>query len=270
MTALHSFAGVLAVAVAIVASPALAQDTSAPDKEVSAADKETARQLLDEGDAARSAGRLEEALKKYEAADAIMGVPTTSVEVGKALEALGRFVEARDAYLRTVRYDVRGDNAPFRDAQAEADRRAHAVVARIATLEVTLKGPAEDDVLTVLIDGVEVPRAGIGRRAIDPGEHEVVVRGEGYAEARRKISLGEGETVPVELTLERQATPTPPPKEGEASRGFPIWATVGFSVAAVGVGLGTAMGILSLGKAGELEDQCPDSLCRDPSLEDTQ
>src|SRR5262249_44553309 len=50
----------------------------------SAADRETARKLLDDGDAAFEKKDYDGALKAYAAAHAIMHVPTTGIEVAKA------------------------------------------------------------------------------------------------------------------------------------------------------------------------------------------
>src|SRR5436190_23509399 len=54
--------------------------------EPSAADKETARSLMDEGDRKFAAKDYKGALDAYQGAHAIMGVPTTGLEVAKAQE----------------------------------------------------------------------------------------------------------------------------------------------------------------------------------------
>src|SRR5262245_66695671 len=70
----------------------------------SAQDRERARGFMDLGDDKTAAGDLEGALKAYQAADGIMGVPTTGLEVARALEKLGRLIEARDACVRVTRF----------------------------------------------------------------------------------------------------------------------------------------------------------------------
>src|SRR5262245_53464167 len=91
------FARIAAVA-SVALSSALA--VAAP----SAQDRERARTFMDLGDDKAAAGDLEGALKAYQAADGIMGVPTTGLEVGRALEKLGRLIEARDAFVRVARF----------------------------------------------------------------------------------------------------------------------------------------------------------------------
>lgn len=260
---------------------------------MSPADKETARQLMDQGDVAYANGDLERALAKYRAADDIMGVPTTAFEVGKTLEALGQLVEARDAYLRVIRYRLDEPNTAFERAKGKAEERAARIGDAIATLELTISGVAEGSELEVLIDGVRVSAAGIGQRSVNPGEHTIVVRASGYREGRATVSLSEGETKQAEIVLVEDvddATPVLTPTSRPTSRptpaptpttadpvdaggmDFPVWATVGFSVGLIGFGVGAAFGVLSLGKAGDLEEACSDDSVCQPGigLEKTQ
>ncbi len=256
---------------------------------VSAADKETARQLMDQGDAAYGSGDLARALDKYRAADDIMGVPTTAFEVGRTYEAMGLLVEARDAYLRAVRFRLDEPNAAFEEAKTKADERAAVLGDRIATLKLTIAGVTDDVSLEILIDGVRVSAAGVGQRSVNPGEHTIVVRAPGYREGRARVSLSEGETTQTEIVLEEDPDalapaplPTPDPSpvptpepvaipEQDGAK-FPVWATVGFSVGLVGFGVGAAFGILSLSKAGDLEEACSDRGVCEPGigLEETQ
>ena len=70
------------------------------------ADRETARTLMDQADAQFEAKSYAEALKLYQAAHDLMGVPTTGLEVAKARAALGQLVEARDMALSVTRIPV--------------------------------------------------------------------------------------------------------------------------------------------------------------------
>jgi PEGA domain len=253
-----------------VTAPAWAQN-------VSPGDKETARRLMDEGDTAFAAKDLGVALKKYQGADAIMGVPTTAVEVGKTLEAMGKLVEARDAYLRVVRFPLDKPNKAFESAKLSADEHAQALTARIATLQLRISGIDDGTELQVSIDGNPVSAAGLGQRSVNPGDHRIVVTAPGYLEASEQVTLGEGETKPLAITLKKDAdtvvapvpspvpskpaATAPPPSVDPHEGGFPVWATVGFSVGAVGIGVGAAFGILSLQKAGDLDEACPDQTC---------
>ena len=89
----NAFVIVGALAAAPVLYPRIAR------AEPTAGDKETARSLMDEGDRKFAAKDFKGALDAYQGAHAIMGVPTTGIEVAKAQEALGLLVEARDTLL---------------------------------------------------------------------------------------------------------------------------------------------------------------------------
>ncbi|HEX4448937.1 MAG TPA: hypothetical protein VH044_19485, partial [Polyangiaceae bacterium] len=62
----------------------------------SAADRETARSMMQEGRDLREKGDLKGALQRFKAADDIMHVPTTSLEVARTQVSLGLLVEALD------------------------------------------------------------------------------------------------------------------------------------------------------------------------------
>src|SRR5271169_6333782 len=87
----------------IVAFASILGTTSAR-AEPSAADRETARTLMQQGRELRAKGDLKEALKRFQAADEIMHVPSTGLEVAKSQVAIGELVEARDtiAAIRRV------------------------------------------------------------------------------------------------------------------------------------------------------------------------
>jgi hypothetical protein len=110
----------LALALA-VASPAAAAPTPP-----SATQKETARGLMEAGDAKLAAGDIAGALHAYRSADAIMGVPTTSFAVARALVQLGQLVEAADAVARVRRH-------PLAPGEPAAFTRAFVVAAAVET-----------------------------------------------------------------------------------------------------------------------------------------
>src|SRR5262249_21604289 len=66
-------------------------------------EKDRARALMDDGDRAFDAGDYPTALRDYEAAHAIMAVPTTGLWLAKTQAALGKLVEARDTAVAVTR-----------------------------------------------------------------------------------------------------------------------------------------------------------------------
>ena len=114
----------LAVALALGGATARAEP-SAADKaraEPSAADKARATQLMDDGFDYREKKDEQSALKAFGAADTLMNVPTTAIEVARSQAALGMLVEARDTAARVTKMPVRAkEPAPFMQARKEAE-----------------------------------------------------------------------------------------------------------------------------------------------------
>jgi hypothetical protein len=205
----------------VIASPALSRVARA---DPTAADKETARTLLDDGDRKFSAKDYSGALKSFQAADSMMGVPTTGIEVARAEEALGQLAEAHDKLLEVTRYPQKpGEPAAFTKARADAAVRAEKIAARIPTLKVTLSGPPGGTDVTVTIDGEPLPSAAATLpRKIDPGKHSVVASARGYADAKADVTLREVEAKEVRLTLVPGGPPLgPPPPPGGMVQGPP-------------------------------------------------
>ena len=65
-----------------------------------AEERERARASMDQGDARFESKDYARALEHYRAADQIMGVPTTGIEVGRTLERMGRLLDAREVLRR--------------------------------------------------------------------------------------------------------------------------------------------------------------------------
>ncbi len=243
--------------------------------EPSAADKETARGLMQSGRAARDKGDLKGALKAFTAADAIMHVPTTGLEVAKAQAALGLLVEARDTALRVTRFpQAANEPAPFKEARDAAAQLNDEVEARIPSLTVNVKGLPDGVTATVTVDDAALPSEVIGQpRKLDPGHH-VVVGKAGGATDKKEIDIAERESKDVALDLtgaSAGAAPTttatetataeqPPPPAGRsgASKAMMIG---GFGLAGVGVVAGTITGILSMTKTSSIKQSCTSNQC---------
>ena len=233
-----------------------------PD-DVSTADKAAARQAMDEGDALMAARQYPEALAKYKAADAIMEVPTTTLLVGKAYEAMGKLLEAQEAYLVVGRYTRSpGKEMPdaFIQAKAEAARLGVAIKSRLPKLQITVKGLAPGVEPEVTINGQPITTVGNLARPVNPGTAEIGAKAPGYLEETQSITIAEGETKSVELTLEAgAANPADPAPagNGDTTGGGPPswpWAFVAIGGAALIAGAGT--GIASLVIAGKVKDEC--------------
>jgi hypothetical protein len=259
------------------AAPALA--------EPSAADKETARSLLIEGRAKLAAGDAQAALKAFQAAHAIMGVPTTGLDVAKANVALGQLVEARDMALNITRIPVKpGESEAFAEARTEADKLANELAGRIPSLLIHVQGPPSDAVVSVRVDGAEIPSATLSvPRKVNPGSHMVEASSSGFGTEQRAVTVAEKETAPVEIQLSALApalapASTPQPVEpvtpggvaqanegaGRSTTGW-AWGMGAAGLAALGVGAAFMVDFLNVRKT--VAADCPAGLC-DPKRYD--
>jgi hypothetical protein len=240
--------------------------------EPSAADKETARGLMATGRADRTKGDLAGALKAFVAADAIMKVPTTGLEVARSQVALGQLVEARDTALQVTRLPVTPhEPPPFKAARDAATALADELQARIPSLTVTVKNVPEGTEAAVAIDDAPLPAETMGQpRKLDPGHHVVTAKA-GTAEAKQEIDVAERDTKTVELELPAQAaapaeaaaTPEAAPEAAGGSSTPKIMVIGGFGLAGVGVVVGSITGILSLSKTNSIKSSpaCEGNVC---------
>ena len=254
--------GIIAV-LSFAATPACAAEPTA-------ADRETTRGLLAEGDRLVAAQDYAGALRAFEGAAAIIAVPTTVIEVARMEEALGKLVEARDTYLRAARIPViAGEPAPFAPARQEATELATKLVARIPSIVVAVTGAKSDVVPVVIVDGEEIPAAAaLLPRKVNPGPHTAVVKAVGYKEARRDADVREGEirTVEVMLEIDPAAVPPPttlspsPPSSVHEDRS-PTLMYAGFGTGAAGLAVGTIFGLMSLSRASDARNHCNNNHC---------
>lgn len=272
-----AFATFLVVTAPLVAPIAHAQP--------SAADKETARTLMQDGRTKRTKGDHAGALEAFRAAHQLMKVPTTGLEVGREQIELGQLVEARDTLLDVMRMPKSdGEPAQFAVARKDAQKLADAVAPRIPSIRFVVKGLDPDDALAITVDGVAVPSAIIGvPRKVNPGSHHVVVSARA-TERAVDVQVAEGATadaavdftgVPKPIASTEPATtpngaepvtttttikdPAPPP--AVESRGTSPLVWIGFGLAAVGAVAGTATGIAHITNTSKLEEKCPGGSC---------
>ena len=248
--------GALAGLATLGLGPALAQAQPAATRQVTPADRETARALMDEGDGKIGRGDLRGALDAYLAADKIMGVPTTGLEVGKAQARLGLLLEARDSLLRVTRYPQSAEEPQaYARARADAAELAAQLAGRIPSLQIDVTGPTDDSTIVASVDGLVVP-PGTHRHArkVNPGEKVIRARAKGFRPADQRIALAEGEQRVVRLTLE----PLPP---GEQPAGLSPLIWIGFGLGGAGLIVGGVTGIVSLVRTSDVQSQCIQDVC---------
>ncbi|MBI4700980.1 MAG: tetratricopeptide repeat protein [Deltaproteobacteria bacterium] len=264
-----SFVAALAVAGSSVAQPGRTRE--AP----SAEDKETARNLVRLGDDKLAQGDYKGALEAYRAADAIMGVPTTRLQVGRTLAALGRLTEARDTLLQVARMPREADEPePFLRAREAAAELARQIAERIPSLQIDVVGLAPGIKPELSLDFTPVGNAALSLpRKLDPGTHVVRVAARGMTAFEEAITLAEREQLRLRIVL--QSAPGPdasaspkarPPGAAPGSAptgggGMPAAAWVGLGLGAAGVAAGAVTGILSLSATADAKDLCGEQSC---------
>lgn len=243
---------------------------SAPAWAQSAADRETARSLMDQGDDLRNKGDLKAALQRFQAANEIMHVPTTALEVARTQASMGLLVEARDTLAQIMSSaPTPREPAQFRAARDEAQKLDASLEPRVPMVTVAVTGAKEGSPVSLSVDGVAVPSAVIGLpRRMNPGHH-VMIATTSTQEGRLEINVGEGENKEVSIPLATVAKPTPtttttteeqppPPPEAHRSYALPI---VFFSIGGASLIAGAITGAMELSQQSSLQTNCPNHVC---------
>ena len=237
---------------------------------------------MQQGRELRVKGDLKEALKRFQAADEIMHVPSTALEVARAQVAVGQLVEARDT-IATIRRIAPKPNEPqpFKEARAKAEELDSSLNGRVPALNIVVKGAADGETATVSIDGEALPAGVLGLpRAVDPGHHVVVAKTP-TGEGKQEVDVSEGEQRGVEIALVASAAPvatnepagateTEPETTEPAARshGPTVLTWTGVGIVGVGVIAGTVTGVASLMKKSTLQDECTNHVCGPTSYTD--
>jgi hypothetical protein len=258
-----------------------------------AAERETARRLMDEGKARMKEKDHARAVDLFQRAHDIMHVPTTGIALARAHLAAGHLVEARDAALEVGRMPREGSEpAVFENARKQAKELDAQLKPRIPMLRVKIKG---GNVSRVAIDDVEIPPAIVGEPvAVNPGKRIVTAKSGEAAEARGEIELAERESKEIELVLPHESgkalaatssSSTSPPTPATTStkvygfgndeadfgqRRTPL--ANGLMLGGAGLGaaslvVGSITGAMTLSKSSDLTQQCENDICA-PSARD--
>ena len=236
----------------------------------SLSDRETARSLMDDGDAKREKNDLKAALKSYEAADAIMRVPTTGLEVARAQAQLGLLLEARETLARVMRLPPKpGEPAPFTAARRTAEQLNGELATRLPSITVVVANADPTQPAQIVVDGDPVPAAAAqAPRKVNPGRHAIVVRA-GSTERKQDVTVAERETRTV--TIDLKQPPSPPtahpistewPREPSASALPKVLIIGGLAVGAIGIGVGSVTGLMSFSKVSDVKTDCVDNTCK--------
>lgn len=254
---------------------ACALAVSCPARAQTAADRETARSLMEQGHDLYDKKDFKEALKRFKAANDIMHVPSTALWTAKAQTQLGLLVEARDTIAAMRRMPEKpNDPKPFKDARSEAVRLDDQLASRVAALTIVLKGAPPGDGATMTIDDVQVPATAVGLpRSVDAGHHVVAIKSP-TAQGQSEVDIKEGEQKQLEVNLEAIAPPAPPPPTTEQAPTQPeepsapvrshaptalTW--IGIGLAGAGAIAGGITGVMSMQKTSTIKNDCSNGKC---------
>ena len=182
------------------AAPALAQPAPPP---ATAAGKEHAKKLFEEGVDLEKKADYAGALAKYKEAEQITITAGLRFHTGYCLEMTGKLSAALDEYEGADRI-AREQNK--QEVHAATTARLDPLRARVPQIAIRLATPAKD--AEVQLDGASVAAPMIdGGKAfrVDPGEHVVTARAPGYKPFSRKVQVPESITTTVDVSLERAA-----------------------------------------------------------------
>ena len=228
-----------------------------------------ARTIGQDGVMLADQGRCAQAIEKLGQAEKLHHAPTTALRMAECEIEVGRIVAGTERLERLLREPQQaGTPAAFVAAYAKADRVLYAARPRIANLRISVKGPAAG-VSAVTVDGDAVPNVLLdGDRPTDPGTHTISVTGRGWLASTAKVSLKDGESKPLVVTL--QPDPDAPREESgsgnqagaEPRRAGPnklVWAA--FGVGVVGLAVGAVGGGIVASKTSSLDEGCVDKAC---------
>ena len=259
--------------VALVPGDAYAQ------KGHSASDVEGAREAFKEGKRLKEGGDLKGALEKFKAAHALGRTPVTGIELARTYAELKMPVEGREICLDIARTPVAPqETQKSQDARRDASTLAEELKTKIASLTVHVKGAPPGMDPSVSIDGAEVPTAALAEvRKLNPGPHTVLAHVGTGEETKTDVTLKEGESQTIDVTVKPPPLPPPLPSATNTQIAPPPSAPVappekkrsalvpiGIGVAATGVAVGSVAGLVALSTKPDSGDQgdCPGNVCR--------
>lgn len=174
---------------------------------------------------------------KFEASFVMHPSASTLLNIAKCKEHEGKLAAAWTDYRQalTLNRETTGKKRQ-KELEEIATKGMRALEPRLPKLRVVVTAPPAG--LEVLRDGVELQAAALGEALpADPGKHEVRFSAPGYRPETRTVTLEEGKTITVEVSLKAEvAAPIEKKPEGGGVPGW-VWITGGAGVVLAGVGV---------------------------------
>jgi len=232
--------------------------------EPSVIERENARTLMDQGDELRTAGNLWGALERFRAADAIMHVPTTGLELARVQAQLLQLIEARSTALAVTKLEPAADEPKvYTEARKAAEVLADELITHIPDVAVRVE-PAVAN-MRVAIDGISLPQTQHPLPyKLNPGSHTLVVEAPGYEQHSEQFSLADSQHAELGVVLSKSKIHVPvdlktaPIDDGSAgrTRGY-----IGLIAGGVILAGGVTAGIISANKTSSIRKRCGGYAC---------
>jgi hypothetical protein len=256
-------------AMLVVGALAFADVSFAAGNDSSTENVATARELYKAGADALDAGDAKGALEKLTAAWALAQTPVIGETLARAHLALGHLVDARESALAVARLPpAPNETARSTQARQDAEALAKAIAPRIPHVKLAVEGLASHHA-TIKLDNAIVPEAALAvARQTNPGTHAATVDTDDGRHGEGSVTVAEGETKDLVITLGPPAPDAPPPHDVTPISNPPsptpiaptsstsplVW--VGIATTGVGVAVGAITGAFALSEASTVKANC--------------
>jgi hypothetical protein len=235
--------------------------------EVDAATRAQAREMAQQALELMHQERFSEAQALFAKAYQLVPAPTIALLEGRALEQMGRLVQAAERYRVATRTPVGSKTTPaaFQAAARDAARDLARVEVKIPHLTILIEGRVpRGSQARVDVDGQEIEASRLGSALpINPGDHVITLAVDGNVRVRDHVRVDEGESKKVTLGMAAEVAParvqSDVPMESEGSSGKTAgWISLGIGAAATAFGVAT--GLMMLDAKRSLDAAC-DPVC---------
>ncbi len=228
-----------------------------------------ARNVGVEGVNAYQKGDYATAHDKLERAYLLVKAPSLGLWSARALQKVGKLVEAGERYLEVTRLPISGGDAAIQiKAQTDARTELDALTPQIPSILVKVEG-ADPATVSVTLDGAALSSVLIGeKQPVNPGQHRVLgTLGAQHVEAAVTVAAAENGQAVLRFQPVAQGAgttmPGPADRAADASNAAKPSATrtigwVGVGVGGAGIVFGGITGMLALSKHNKLntDDNC--------------
>jgi len=226
-------------------------------RQLAATQKQEALRLADEGMRLYDNGDFAGARERFERAEAIIELPTFTLQKGRSLERLGQWNEALKAYRRVAARELPKD-APFQHhgARKDAERSVELLAPKVPRMTIFLPAGKTAE---IFVDGRSAGTASSEPMLVDPGEHVIEARSTNGEIARKSVVARVSESLAVELNPQLPGAAAPP--DSGATSIFVILGYVGIGLSGVSLAVTLGTGITAINLRSELDDACPERRC---------